>query len=94
MVEQIFSDGIGSIAVIGGTVRIDFMVLSPNPLINRYEMRRPRPVLLNPRDSKKADTMSQMVELENPASSSLMLARPRNPMRLRLAIEIAPSGIG
>ena len=30
MVEQIFSDGIGSIAVIGGTVRIDFMVFSPN----------------------------------------------------------------
>jgi len=30
LVEQLFSDGIGSIAIVGGTVRIDFMILSPN----------------------------------------------------------------
>jgi hypothetical protein len=30
LVEQIFSDGIGSITVIGGTVRIDFVTFSPN----------------------------------------------------------------
>ena len=29
MSEQIFSDGIGSISIIGGIVRIDFIVLSP-----------------------------------------------------------------
>ena len=30
MTDQLFSDGIGSITIIGGTVRIDFMVFSPN----------------------------------------------------------------
>ena len=29
MNEQVFADGVGSIAVIGGTVRLDFVVLSP-----------------------------------------------------------------
>ena len=28
MVEQIFSDGIGTISIIGGTVRVDFMVFA------------------------------------------------------------------
>jgi len=30
LADQIYSDGIGSIVIIGGTVRIDFMILSPN----------------------------------------------------------------
>ena len=30
LVEQTFSDGIGSITIIGGTVRIDFMIFSPD----------------------------------------------------------------
>lgn len=29
MVEQLFSDGIGSIVIIGGTVRLDFVAFSP-----------------------------------------------------------------
>jgi hypothetical protein len=29
MGDQIFSDGIGSISIVGGIVRIDFVVLSP-----------------------------------------------------------------
>jgi hypothetical protein len=29
LVDHIFSDGLGSIAIIGGTVRLDFMVFSP-----------------------------------------------------------------
>jgi len=28
-VEQIFSDGIGTIAIVGSTVRLDFVVVSP-----------------------------------------------------------------
>jgi len=32
VVDQIFSDGIGSIAVVGGAVRIDFMVFSPTEM--------------------------------------------------------------
>ena len=30
LVEQIFSDGIGTITIIGGTVRLDFLIFSPN----------------------------------------------------------------
>jgi hypothetical protein len=39
--DQIFSDGIGTITVIGGTVRLDFMSLSPT---ERDANGQPRPV--------------------------------------------------
>lgn len=42
MVNPIFADGIGAIAIIGGTVRIDFVALSPD---ETDPENRPKPVV-------------------------------------------------
>ena len=57
-------------------------------------IRRPKPVLINPRDRKKAHTMSQIVPLPKPISTSLVLRIPKKAQIVSDRNATAPIGIG
>ena len=57
-------------------------------------MRLPRPVLIKPSANMKADTINQIVVLENPASASPVFMIPRMGSKVSAISAIAPMGIG
>lgn len=67
MEQQVFSDGLGSISVIGGTVRLDFVVFSPT---ERDANGQPQPVFCQ-RVIMGADTFLRAAEKMNEAAQAV-----------------------
>jgi hypothetical protein len=65
--QQVFSDGLGSISVIGGTVRLDFVVFSPT---ERDANGQPQPVFCH-RIIMGADTFLRAAEKMNEAAQAV-----------------------
>ncbi len=62
--------------------------------MNPNAMRAPSPVLMNPREMKKASTISQMTVLPNPESASPMVSVPVAAVAAMPTIATAPMGRG
>lgn len=67
MEQQVFSDGLGSISVIGGTVRLDFVVFSPT---ERDANGQPQPVFCQ-RVIMGADTFLRAADKMNEAAQAV-----------------------
>ena len=57
-------------------------------------MRRPRPVLMKPRERKNAQTMSQIVPLPKPIKASFVFRMPKKAQSVSERKATAPIGMG